>query len=339
MKRIICAATVCMTLVATPPVFAAGVGFTRIVVADPMGGDMPVSIWYPTERADSVVRVGPFSFRARRDADPAGGKRALVVISHGSAGSDLGHRNVALALARSGFVVAAPLHPRDNFRDRSGAGEWIVLEGRSRQLSAVLDALLSDPKWRQNIDPKRVGAFGFSLGGYAVLAALGARPDISRPARHCKAAPRDPFCAFLGSAAGRSGRAISGSLFDRRICAAVIADPVAAPFSDAALAGIEARFIQIWRPEMQNVLMAEAHASRVARQLNSRGPSHKTEEIVVPGAQHYSFLAPFPESVSADLPRDLTEDAPGFNRRRFQARFAARISAFFNASLAQCGGQ
>ena len=48
----------------------------------------------------------------------------------------------------------------------------IVMEGRPRQITATVDALLAIPKWRERIDNRRIGAFGFSLGGYTVLAIL-----------------------------------------------------------------------------------------------------------------------------------------------------------------------
>ena len=50
--------------------------------------------------------------------------------------SDLGHRNVAAALAEAGFIAAAPLHPRNNYRDNSGELRRIVMEGRPLQLKA-----------------------------------------------------------------------------------------------------------------------------------------------------------------------------------------------------------
>ena len=177
MKIILCAAFILIT--SMMPVSASGVGFSRIVTNDPMGGEMRVSLWYPAKQVSGTVSVGAFTFQATRDAEPAMGLRGLVVISHGTGGSDLGHRNIALALADAGFIVAAPMHPRDNYEDSSGVRRRIVMEGRPRQITATVDALLSIPKWRDRIDIERVGAFGFSLGGYTVLAILGARPDLS----------------------------------------------------------------------------------------------------------------------------------------------------------------
>ena len=110
MRTIVSAALILCTVML--PVFASGVGFSSIVMRDPMGGEMRVSLWYPVNRAGGTVRIGSFTFPATRDAEPAKGRRGLVVISHGTMGSDLGHRNIAIELANAGFIVAAaPLHP------------------------------------------------------------------------------------------------------------------------------------------------------------------------------------------------------------------------------------
>ncbi len=248
---------------------AEGVGFTRIMVDDPMGGQMRVSIWYPTESEGGRTTLGPFTIEAARDAVPAEGTLGLVVLSHGNAGSDLGHRNVARALAKAGFIAAAPLHPRNNYQDNSGVGRRAVMEGRPRQISAVIEALLGDPLWRERIDPQRIGAFGFSLGGYTVLTLLGAQPEIARIVAYCEGDTDDPFCGIGGDLADHMRTALSldgevstQDLSDPRICAAVIADPVAIPFSDEELASIEVRHIQLWRPEHQDLLFASAHGGR-----------------------------------------------------------------------------
>jgi predicted dienelactone hydrolase len=120
-----------------------GMGFSRLSTADPMGGQMQYSLWYPTKAPNSVVRLGPFEFPGTRDAEPAAGQFGLVILSHGSGGSDLGHWDTAIALAEAGFIAAAPLHPRNNFHDDIHDDQRIVLDGRPRQLSAVIDALLT----------------------------------------------------------------------------------------------------------------------------------------------------------------------------------------------------
>ncbi len=328
------------------PAAASGVGFTRFGIDDPMGGKMQVSLWYPTDTPSETVVIGPFSFPGTREAKPNDDMAGLVVISHGTQGSDLGHRNVAVALADMGFIVAAPLHPRDNFRDNSGVGRRIVMEGRPRQVSAVVDGLLSHASWGRRIDANRIGAFGFSLGGYTVLSVLGAEPDMSHIITHCDRPDTDPFCDVIRGGYRSSDNTLAQeyrteftNLTDTRFCAAVIVDPVAVPFSDEAVVQIKTPYVQVWRPENQNVLLASAHASRVVEQLNKRAKFEETEEIVVPHAQHYSFIAPFPSQIKASLPKALTSDSPKFNREEFHIGFADRVAEFLRSRLNRCGGE
>ena len=163
-----------------------GVGFSRLSTADPKGGQMRYLLWYPTTVPNGVVRLGPFEFPGTRDAEPAAGQFGLVIMSHGSGGAEMGHRDTAIALAHAGFIAAAPLHTLNNFRDDIGSHRRIVLDGRPRQLSAVIDALLAQRVWSSRIDSKKIAAFGFSAGGYTVLAALGAEPEFSRILDHCE---------------------------------------------------------------------------------------------------------------------------------------------------------
>ncbi len=343
--KTICTGTyaIAVTILTMLPLYAGEVGFARLMIADPIGGEMQVSLWYPTDTQAERIKLGPYAFHAARDAEPQGGQFGLVVISHGTEGSDLGHRNLAISLAQAGIVVAAPLHPRDDFRDNSGVGGRVVMEGRPRQLSAVVDALLTHPLWAKRVDAARIGAFGFSLGGYTVLAALGMQPDIMRIMDHCGGPSGDPFCEVVGGYDNERRRQVvqtypapMDELGDARICAASLADPVAVPFSDAALGGTTARYVQVWMLENENVLMASAHGGRVAQVMDARLKDSGTTEITDEGAQHYSFLAPFPWRLKWTLARVLTTDAAGFDRDAFREAFAEKVTSFFVHSLMAC---
>jgi predicted dienelactone hydrolase len=89
---------------------SSNVGYRRIEIQDTVIGErFPVAIWYPTSAQPSVLEFGPYPMRVARDATPADGKFGLVVISHGSGGGALNHRDLAIALASGGYVVAAPM--------------------------------------------------------------------------------------------------------------------------------------------------------------------------------------------------------------------------------------
>ncbi len=319
-----------------------GVGFARLSTADPMGGEMQYSLWYPTKVPNSVVRLGPFEFPGAPDAEPATGQFGLVVLSHGTGGSDLGHWDTAVALAKAGFIAAAPLHPRDNFSDARDPPQRIVWEGRPRQFSAIIDELLNHRKWSSRIDVERIGAFGFSLGGYTVLAVLGAQPKLSEVINHCgHHFDDDPFCklGLLDEAARKAwAQEYAGptlSFHDERVCAAVIADPFAVLFSDATLKTIPPAKLLFYRPENETVLNARYHVSRVTRTLKQRDDFPDPQEIVVAKAHHFSFIAPVPEVVAQSFP-EIASDQEGFDRAAFHDVMNSTIVTFFKQAFSDC---
>ena len=191
---------------------------------------------------------------------------------------------------------------------------------RPLQLSAVIDALLAQGAWSSRIEPKKIAAFGFSAGGYTVLAALGAERKYSRTLDHCEQhAEEDPYCRIINGP-GRAARARAYAepaqrIHDGRLCAAVIADPFAGPFTDATLKALPPARLLFFRPEVENVLKAEFHVSRVVRLLKQRDDFPEPQEIVVPKANHYSFNAPIPESVGRSLAGPGPFDRAAFPRR------------------------
>ena len=112
------------------------------------GGTMEATVWYPTAAPEAAAAFGPFNVHAAVGAPPAAGRFPLVLVSHGTGGNRLGHHPLAEALARAGFIVAAPTHPGDNYRDRSLIADPRYWYERPRQVTRLLDALLADPAWK-----------------------------------------------------------------------------------------------------------------------------------------------------------------------------------------------
>jgi predicted dienelactone hydrolase len=96
---------------------------------------------------------------------------------------------VAQALARNGYLVTALRHPGDNWQDRSliEKNPERYFDERPVQASRVIDAILSNPAWKDRMTTDRlgpcVGALGHSAGGYTVwvlaLVLTGVRPNLS----------------------------------------------------------------------------------------------------------------------------------------------------------------
>lgn len=150
-------------------------GFQHGFAADPDGKPLEIGIWYPSSAAVLPVAMGPTTMSVAVKGPVQGKALPLVLISHGTGGSFLGHFDTAMALADAGFVVAAVTHTGDNYADQSRA---VDIMDRPRQISRVIDHMLASWDGRAAIDPARVGMFGFSAGGFTTLANIGGVPDF-----------------------------------------------------------------------------------------------------------------------------------------------------------------
>ena len=301
------------------------VGF-RDIVFEIDGERLTAALWYPTAAPPGRTAIGPFSMAAARDAPVGAGRYGLVLISHGTGGGRLNHRGTAMRLAGAGYVVAAPEHPGDNWRDDRYSGTAANWRRRPRQLSATLDRLLGEAEFGGRIDPARIGAIGHSAGGYSVLALIGGRADMAVLARHCtRYRDRDPaFCAY-----GRQDERVGGvlpALSDRRIGAVVAVAPVGALFGDGAFAGVEVP-AQIHRFGQDRILRRPWHEGNIARLMGNRAGL-----VVHPGAHHFAFISPFPAAVVEET-GEPARDPPGFDRRAFLSGIDRQIVDFFDRAL------
>jgi predicted dienelactone hydrolase len=99
------------------------------------------------------------------------------------------------ALARAGYLVAGVNHHSNTAAEDLPTPEGFMLWWeRAVDLSRGLDRLLSDSQFGPLIDPDRIGAAGFSLGGYSVVAIAGGRVSLPQWNEFCASARRDSTC-------------------------------------------------------------------------------------------------------------------------------------------------
>jgi predicted dienelactone hydrolase len=314
-------------------------GWQQISIAGPTP-DAPatiVALYYPTQAPARAVPMGPFTPNVAMQAVPEATVKGLIVLSHGTGGSEIGHGRLAEGLAGQGYLVAALRHPRDNWQDRSllHDGPAAYLDERPRQVSRVIDALLRDPQWKDRIardgQGPRVGAVGHSAGGYTVLALAGGQPDVSRMARHCDAERADDpiFCSTgrTGPAMASSGVMPAGAaaLVDRRVRAVVALAPVGVVFTAQSLAGIRLP-VAVYGADMDRWLVPRFHAAWIARNLPDSPLRH------VPNAWHFAFMDT-PNMAIGSEDGDIRADPPGFDRSAFLGRLSRELPAFFDAAF------
>lgn len=193
----------------------AKVGYTTLTVAGATAerGDpsnrLRVVVWYPAT-PDTIVHpidVGPpdvpfFSEGdGARDAQiaPTAAKQPFIVVSHGTGGTNMDLTWLCAGLVAHGYIVASVDHPGNNALDKPTVAGSSLWWQRANDLSRTIDGVLAVPRFAALIDASRIGAAGFSLGGYSVLVLGGARGDVRRIQAYCARNPASPVCTEVGT--------------------------------------------------------------------------------------------------------------------------------------------
>ena len=272
------------------------------------GLEMRVTVWYPAAPGAAEIEqtIGPpgrpfFVIGAvALDAAPAEGRAPVILLSHGFGGSATMMGWLGIALARAGHVVVAVDHPGNTDGDKTLVGAVAWWE-RPRDLIAALHAIEADGVLGPHLDPDRVGAAGFSMGGTTALALGGARIDPAHYDRYCALFPADGTCepppeqpdvprgmtvaqgiAMLGldGAASHAGEgtALPG------LRAVVSIAPNAQALAPESLQAMRIPTVFIVGAA-DPVVPPSRHAAMAA------GIVPGAKLIEVPGAEHYTFLA------------------------------------------------
>ena len=306
----------------TGPACAQHAAYRTLTIA----GDTPatVALFYPTAVADRAVTMGPWLPVVAPGAPASDAPlKGLILISHGTGGTELNHHNLATRLARDGYLVAAVRHAGDNWQDRSLIASGRYFSERPLQLSRVLDVLLASPEWGARIPTERIGAVGHSAGGYSVLALAGAQAESQRSAQHCRTVQDDPgYCSLAKGGAGAGApepRPVS--VPDRRIRAVVALAPMAVVFTPESLTAITVPVLVI-KAEHDAVLNGKYHGGYVIAGVP------RVQASTVAGAGHFAFMAqptfPLPSAAG-----DAAANPPGFDRVAFLTTLESQVAGFF----------
>jgi predicted dienelactone hydrolase len=299
-------------------------GFQQGVAADPSGKPLVIGIWYPSQAIAKPVSIGPTTMSVAVNAPVNGKALPMIVMSHGTGGSYLGHFDTAIALADAGFVVVAMNHTGDNYADQSRS---VDIMDRPRQVSRVIDHMLSTWEGRAAIDPQRVGMFGFSSGGFTTLAIIGGVPDFTKIGPMCRQYPGDFACQLLARTGNPGVAPAAVAVADARVKAVVVAAPALGfTFSPDGLKNVHVP-VQLWRAENDVIVPHPRYAEAVRLALPDAPDYH-----VVANAGHYDFLAPCSEAL-ASMAAAICTSSAGFDRAAFHVGFDAEVLKFFGRTL------
>jgi len=177
-KKLLTIITFLLPLFASAQNKTANIGETTLHFNDTLRKrPLITEVWYPTSDTIKKHNDGfrPFArLETVKDGKMVEGKFPLVMISHGTGGGRLTLEWLADALVQNGFIVAAVDHWGNTY-DNKIPIDFVTPWERPQDISFVLTGLLKDPKFGPAIDQDRIGAAGFSIGGYTTIALAGAR--------------------------------------------------------------------------------------------------------------------------------------------------------------------
>ncbi len=167
-------------------------------------GRLRVVVWYPAPDGTRVtpITVGPprtpyfVEGEAAQDAPlmASPGRLPFIVVSHGTGGTAMDLSWLCAGLAAHGYIVASVDHPGNNALDPPTVAGVTLWWMRADDLSHVIGGVLKTRKFGTRINDGRIGAAGFSLGGYTALVVAGARGDAQRLRPYCAGHPGTALC-------------------------------------------------------------------------------------------------------------------------------------------------
>jgi predicted dienelactone hydrolase len=173
-------------------------------------GQLHITVWYPAPAGTAMrpIEIGPPGKPLFADgesapnaplvADPS--HLPLILISHANGSFGMQMSWLGSALAANGYVAAAVDHPGDNFLTGATVQGVTFTWLRATDLSHAIDAVLADGRFAHHIDPRRIGAAGFSFGGNTVLEIAGAQTSLAAFAAYCGRKPQALACSGTGVA-------------------------------------------------------------------------------------------------------------------------------------------
>jgi len=149
-------------------------------------------VWYPAQPGGQATSyqaslsepppLRPKSFklpsRAVRGAKPDGEHHPVVIVSHGFANDPTMMSWIGENLATKGYVVVALAHNDPGFTEINKLIEPLLW--RPLDIAFVAHEIREGLLGRM-ADPSRIALIGYSMGGYGVLTAAGARLDPAEP--------------------------------------------------------------------------------------------------------------------------------------------------------------
>ena len=318
---------------------ASGVGFTQVTLTDNPNRLLNTAIWYPARGASDTTLIGDnpafIGTQVIKGADIQSGTFPVILLSHGYRGNWRNQNWLATKLASRGYIVAAADHPGTtsfNHSPKQAAKWW----ERPRDVSRILDYLLSAPQWKQSANADNVTAIGHSLGGWTVMQLAGARIVRQTFEANCLIYPNPRTCGLaeeLGLDKVQDEELIQKDLSDPRIQRVVSLDlGLARSFSIVSLNDIQVPTLILAAGIDIGDLPQALESGYVAEHLPLNSRRYKVYE----NATHFSFIQSCKTGaivmLNEEVPGDgiICKDGIGTSRDQLHQLFFNDIVRFLN---------
>ena len=318
---------------------ASGVGFTQVILTDNPNRPLNTAIWYPARGTSDTTLIGDnpafIGTQVIKDADIQSGSFPVILLSHGYRGNWRNQNWLATKLASKGYIVAAADHPGTtsfNHSPKQAAKWW----ERPRDVSRILDYLLSAPQWKQSANADNVTAIGHSLGGWTVMQLAGARIVRQTFEANCLIYPNPRTCGLaeeLGLDKVQDEELIQKDLSDPRIQRVVSLDlGLARSFSIISLNDIKVPTLILAAGIDIGDIPQASESGYIAEHIPLNSRRYKVYEK----ATHFSFIQGCkPGAVSMlneEVPGDgiICKDGVATSRDQLHQLFVNDIASFLN---------
>ncbi|MBS1526455.1 MAG: dienelactone hydrolase [Bacteroidetes bacterium] len=300
---------------------------------------LKTEIWYPTtdnRKPDNIPGYPFIHIPTIRQATLPAGKHPLILISHGTGGGRMTLEWLADALVQKGFIVAAVDHWGNTY-DNKIAIDFVTPWERPQDISFVLTKLLDDQKIGPVIDRNKIGAAGFSIGGYTVIALAGGKisldaldkfGDTKEGVKEFTLPEFPGLDKAYNHAEAEASFERSPDLKDKRIKAFFVMCPaVGQGFTQKEQLSRVTDPLYIVGAQSDSIAPVETNA------LHYHQLIPRSKLYVVPGkAGHYTFLNEGTEAAKQNAGPFLNDD-PSVNRHAIHEKVARIAVEFFQSAL------
>lgn len=289
-------------------------------------------VWYPVDEQVSCqnppglwircseARGAPISSKEQR--------YPLIIMSHGSGGDRYNISWLAEVFASNGYIVVAMDHYGNTWNNKIPE-LYIQPWERPKDISFVLDKILSESPFKDRIDVQRIGFTGYSLGGATGMWIAGARAtnlNLDMVRAHSSQELGGIVSPELIDTIDYTPA--TASYRDPRISAVVVMAPALGwMFAESSLEQIDIPIL-IVAPEKDAVVPTEKNARRFAKTVGKA-----SLHILSGEATHYVFLNCATAMGKRILDTRYSEDPPSVDRKKIHDFVAKRSLEFFDKNL------